>query len=102
MPVFKSDFQGYSVKFSPFEDGKLALATSQNFGIIGNGKQYVLQVSHTCAMPPKPGLEIACNHCNVHSPTAAHSPYRSRLHKPLPLLSIVVDGPSRVDGVARI
>ena len=36
--------QGYSVKFSPFEDDKLAVATSQNFGIIGNGKQYVLQV----------------------------------------------------------
>ena len=36
--------QGYSVKFSPFEEDKLAVATSQNFGIIGNGKQYVLQV----------------------------------------------------------
>jgi len=37
--------QGYSVKFSPFEQGKVAVATAQNFGIIGNGKQYVLQVS---------------------------------------------------------
>lgn len=36
--------QGYSVKFSPFEEDKIAVATSQNFGIIGNGKQYVLQV----------------------------------------------------------
>ena len=44
MPAFRTAFQGYSVKFSPFEDGKLAVATSQNFGIIGNGKQYVLQV----------------------------------------------------------
>lgn len=44
MPVFQTAFQGYSVKCSPFEDGKLAVATAQNFGIIGNGKQYVLKV----------------------------------------------------------
>jgi len=44
MPAFRTAFQGYSVRFSPFEEGKLAVATSQNFGIIGNGKQYVLQV----------------------------------------------------------
>lgn len=40
----RTAFQGYSVKFSPFEEGKLAVATAQNFGIIGNGKQYVLHV----------------------------------------------------------
>lgn len=45
MPQFKTAFQGYSVKFSPFEDDKVAVATSQNFGIIGNGKQYVLQMT---------------------------------------------------------
>ena len=44
MPVCRTAFQGYSVKFSPFEEGKLAVATAQNFGIIGNGKQYVLHV----------------------------------------------------------
>ena len=42
---FKIDFNGYAVKFSPFEDGRIAVATSQNFGIIGNGRQYVLQVT---------------------------------------------------------
>ena len=42
--MFKTPFQGYSVKFSPFEDGRIAVATSQNFGIIGNGRQHVLQV----------------------------------------------------------
>ena len=41
---FKTDFNGYAVKFSPFEDGRIAVATSQNFGIIGNGRQYILQV----------------------------------------------------------
>ena len=44
---FKTDFNGYAVKFSPFQDGRLAVATSQNFGIIGNGRQYVLQASLT-------------------------------------------------------
>lgn len=45
MILFVFGLQGYSVKFSPFEQGKVAVATAQNFGIIGNGKQYVLQVS---------------------------------------------------------
>lgn len=45
MPAYKTAFQGYSVKFSPFEEHKIAVATSQNFGIIGNGKQYILQVT---------------------------------------------------------
>ena len=40
---FRTQFQGYAVRFSPFEDGKLAVATSQNYGIVGNGRQYVLQ-----------------------------------------------------------
>ena len=44
MPVFKTAFNGYSIKFSPFDD-RVAVGTSQNFGIIGNGKQYVLQVT---------------------------------------------------------
>ena len=42
---FRIGFNGYSVKFSPFEDGRLAVASAQNFGIIGNGRQHVLQVS---------------------------------------------------------
>jgi len=44
MPVFKMEFNGLSVQFSPFDD-RLAVGAAQNFGIIGNGKQYVLQVT---------------------------------------------------------
>jgi len=33
------------VQFSPFEEGKLALATGQHFGIVGNGRLFVLQLS---------------------------------------------------------
>lgn len=58
MPAFKMDFNGYSVQFSPFDD-RLAVGAAQNFGIIGNGKQYILQVSlsrvaatlYACAAP---------------------------------------------------
>ena len=44
MPRFKTTFNGYSVKFSPFDDSRLAVATAQNFGIIGNGRLHILQV----------------------------------------------------------
>ena len=45
----RTGFQGSSVKFSPYEDGRIAVGTAQNFGIIGNGKQHVFQVSFmTC------------------------------------------------------
>lgn len=45
MPLFRTPFQGYAVRWSPFDEGRLAVATAQNFGIIGNGKLHVLQVS---------------------------------------------------------
>lgn len=51
MPVFKMAFNGYSVQFSPFDD-RLAVGSAQNFGIIGNGKQYVLQVTITALLAP--------------------------------------------------
>ena len=43
MPAFRAAGSAYAVQFSPF-DQRIAVGTSQNFGIIGNGKQYVLQV----------------------------------------------------------
>ena len=44
MPAYRTPFQGYSVRWSPFDPDRLAVATAQNFGIIGNGKLHVLQV----------------------------------------------------------
>ncbi|KIY95151.1 peroxin-7 [Monoraphidium neglectum] len=43
MPRFHTTFNGYSVKFSPFVESRLAVATAQNFGIIGNGRLHVLE-----------------------------------------------------------
>lgn len=44
MPRFKTTFNGYAAKFSPFVENRLAVATAQNFGIIGNGRLHVLEV----------------------------------------------------------
>ena len=49
---FHTPFNGYAVKFSPYEWGgsggratcRVAVATAQNFGIIGNGRQHVLEM----------------------------------------------------------
>ncbi|KAL5151085.1 Peroxisome biogenesis protein 7 [Glycine soja] len=53
MPIFKTPFNGYSVKFSPFYENRLAVATAQNFGILGNGRLHVLDLS------PEPSLPIS-------------------------------------------
>ncbi|KAI9024349.1 WD40-repeat-containing domain protein [Phycomyces nitens] len=35
-------FNGYSVQWSPFFENKLAVAASSNFGLVGNGRLYLL------------------------------------------------------------
>ena len=35
-------FNGYSVKYSPFFDSRLAVAASANFGLVGKGRLFVL------------------------------------------------------------
>jgi peroxin-7 len=44
MPAFKTPFPGYSVRFSPFFEGRLLAATAQNYGILGNGRLHVLEL----------------------------------------------------------
>jgi len=52
MLQFHTEFSGYSVEFSPFDETRLACATAQHFGIVGNGRQYVLT---TAGGPGAPG-----------------------------------------------
>ncbi|DAZ97627.1 TPA: hypothetical protein N0F65_003945 [Lagenidium giganteum] len=47
-----TEFQGYSVEFSPFQDSLVAVGTSQYFGIIGNGKQYVYEMMPSGELAP--------------------------------------------------
>ena len=35
-------FNGYAVKYSPYFDSRIAVASSQHFGLVGNGRLYVL------------------------------------------------------------
>lgn len=35
-------FHGYGIKYSPFFDNRVAVAASANFGLVGNGRLYVL------------------------------------------------------------
>lgn len=37
-------YNGYAVKYSPYFDNKLAVASSANFGLVGNGRLYVLSI----------------------------------------------------------
>jgi peroxin-7 len=43
MAAYKTPFCGYSVAFSPFEADRVAVATAQYFGVVGNGMLHVLQ-----------------------------------------------------------
>jgi peroxin-7 len=43
---FKTDgFQGYSCEFSPFFGDILAIASCSNFGIVGNGRLWILNTT---------------------------------------------------------
>lgn len=35
-------FNPYAVKYSPYYDSRIAVAASANYGIVGNGRLYVL------------------------------------------------------------
>ncbi|EGV62085.1 peroxisomal targeting signal 2 receptor [Yamadazyma tenuis] len=40
-----SGYNGYGVQYSPFFDNKLAVATSSNYGLVGNGRLFVLSIA---------------------------------------------------------
>lgn len=37
-------FNGYGIQYSPFFDNKIAVATSANYGLVGNGKLFILSI----------------------------------------------------------
>lgn len=39
-------FSGYGLQYSPYFDNKIALATGSNFGLIGNGKLFLLDIEN--------------------------------------------------------
>lgn len=38
-------YNGYGVKYSPFHDNRIAVAASANYGLVGNGRLYVLRLT---------------------------------------------------------
>ena len=46
-------FNGYAVKYSPFFDNRLAVASGANFGLVGNGRLYVLELTANGIVPVK-------------------------------------------------
>lgn len=58
---FRMPFSGQAVHFSPFIPNRLAVASSQNFGIVGNGRLYILDTPPNLApdAPPGPLAEVA-------------------------------------------
>lgn len=40
-------YNGYGVQYSPFFDNKLAVASAANYGLVGNGRLFVLQIEPT-------------------------------------------------------
>ncbi|KAK5003476.1 peroxisomal targeting signal 2 receptor, partial [Cryomyces antarcticus] len=46
-------FNGYNVKYSPFFDSRIAVAASANFGLVGNGRLYILGLTDRGIVPEK-------------------------------------------------
>lgn len=68
--MYKSDQGAFAVQFSPFIPGKLAVATSQNFGVVGNGRVSILQASqgglqHVAAFDTADGRSSYRHGCQV-------------------------------------
>jgi peroxin-7 len=38
-------YNGYAVKYSPFFDSRIAVSASMNFGLVGNGRLYILNLT---------------------------------------------------------
>jgi peroxin-7 len=38
-------YNGYAVKYSPFIDNRIACAASANYGLVGNGRLYLLRLT---------------------------------------------------------
>jgi peroxin-7 len=38
-------FQGYAVQYSPFFDNRIAVAASANYGLVGNGRLFILELT---------------------------------------------------------
>ena len=54
-------FQGYAVKYSPFFDNRIAVAAAANYGLVGNGRLYVLELTAQGIVPLKVYSDLSMN-----------------------------------------
>lgn len=50
-------YNGYGVAYSPYFDNKLAVAAAANYGLVGNGKLYVLGIDNSGQIQPESAWE---------------------------------------------
>ncbi|KAI9189125.1 peroxisomal targeting signal 2 receptor [Blastocladiella emersonii ATCC 22665] len=50
-------FQGYASEFSPFFDNKLAVASAANYGIVGNGRLWIIDLSKQGYLVPEKSFD---------------------------------------------
>lgn len=70
--IFKAEQSCSSVQFSPFLQGRLAVACAQNFGIVGNGKVSVLQANQA-------GLEHVVSFDTIDGATDLETVFKTRV-----------------------
>lgn len=46
-------YNGSAVKYSPFFDNRLAVSASANFGLVGNGRLFILELTPAGIVPVK-------------------------------------------------
>jgi hypothetical protein len=46
-------FQGYATQYSPFFDNRIAVATAANYGLVGNGRLFILELTPQGIKPMK-------------------------------------------------
>ena len=53
-------FNGYAVKYSPFFDSRIAVASSQHYGLVGNGRLYILGLTPEGVVAEKWYARLRC------------------------------------------
>lgn len=66
-------YNSYSVKYSPFFDSRIAVAASANFGLVGNGRLYILSLTPNGVVADKWYRQPAPP-CNLKPSTTDQSP----------------------------
>lgn len=71
-------FNGYAVKYSPFYDNRIAVASAANFGLVGNGRLYILELTANGIQPLKQSVPNRRNDLQSLTTTTPDSQLKTR------------------------